>query len=380
MLLIPGPVDVPEVVLQASAYVQNHRSGEFREIVRKASDRLNALAGSKHSLMTTGSGTTAVESIVYSMVSPGEKVLSVSFGEFGNRLIESLNRRGAEAVPLIKDHDGILEPGEISDIVRRDPGISAVFLVHNETGNGTSIRNLRRITEEASGLGLKVLVDSVSGFGGSEIKTDEWGIHAFASCSQKGLASVPGLGIVCIGESGEKYVRDAKDMPLYLDLGKSISFMGKDETPYTPSTGSFAALLTALMVLENEGPEQRWRRHEACSSFLRKQLADSGFELYGNGRNYSSTVVAFNPGRPASEVVKGLASRDIVVSRGIGKEAESMIRAGILGMVDSTRVSAFLNGLWQVLGMDRKIEPDDFPADARIDPSIFDVDEITASS
>lgn len=374
MLLVPGPVDVPAVVLKASAYVQNHRSSEFRGIVKESSRILNGVADSKYSVMTTGSGTTAVESIIYSMISPGEEVLAVTFGEFGNRMVDSLRRRGAKPVVLQKDHTSILEKGEIPELARKNKGIRSVFLVHNETGNGTSIHNLKEITQEASELGLKVFVDSVSGFGASEIKASSWGIHAFASCSQKGLASVPGLGIVCIGEEGEKYVLDSGDNPVYLDLKTSIKFLQKDETPFTPSTGSFKAMLAALKVLEKETPERRWRRHHAAASFAREQLKETGFEIYGTEGNYSDTVVAFRPPVPAAELVKKFSERGIYISKGMGPLADSMIRAGLLGVVDSGKIATFLNELWDITGKDRRISVDDVPAEAALDPEIFQIE------
>lgn len=374
MLLVPGPVDVPEVVLKASAYVQNHRSAEFREIVRKSSDLLARFSDSKYGIMTTGSGTTAVESIVYSMIAPGEKVLAVTFGEFGNRMVDSLRRRGAEPVVLAKDHTGYLEKGEITDIVARNSDIKSVFLIHNETGNGTAIHNLREITEEANELGLKVFVDSVSGFGGSEIKAQSWGIHAIASCSQKGLASVPGIGIVCISEDGEKFVRDSGDSPVYLDLKTSLKFLQKDETPFTPSTGTFRALLAALMVLEKETPEKRWARHHASASHVREALKESGFELYGNHKNFSDTVVAFRPPVPASQLVGKFSERGIFISRGMGHFADSMVRVGLLGVVEPPKIAVFLNDLWEFSGKDRRTDASEFPQASGIDPGIFEIE------
>lgn len=374
MMLIPGPVDVPETVLQASAYVQNHRSPEFREIVRKSEEILNRISGSSHSIMTTGSGTSAVESMIYSYVSPGERVVAATFGEFGNRAIESLQRRGAIIHVMRKGEQETIRKGELEDFVKRYPGTGTVFLVHNETGNGTSVRNLRDVAEEANSLGVKVLVDSVSGFGASEIYTDKWGIHAFAGCSQKGLASVPGIGIVCVGEEGENLMTKVHDLPSYLDLRISLRFLEKNETPYTPSTGSFRALLAALRILEKEGAERRWKRHSDAAGFMRDFFKKEGLGVIGNEGNYSDTVLAIEPGMPPAELVKGLGSRGVTISKGMGSDSSRFVRIGNLGIVDSAKIAEFLNALSETCGFDSRVNSTDLPSSTKIDSSVFDVD------
>lgn len=374
MMLIPGPVEVPDSVLRASAYVQNHRSAEFREIVKNSEEILNRISGSRHSVMTTGSGTTAVESMIYSFVSPGERVVAATFGEFGNRAIESLQRRGAMVHVMKKDERSSIGKGEMEDFIRRYPGTGTVFLVHNETGNGTSIRNLREVAQEANSLGVKVLVDSVSAFGASAINTDKWGIHAFATCSQKGLASVPGLGMVCIGEEGESLMVKVHDLPSYLDLRTSLEFLEKHETPFTPSTGSFRALLAALMILEREGLQKRWKRHSDAAGFIRNFMKKAGFNVVGSEENYSDTVVAVEPGMPPAELVKELEKKGFIIAKGMKNDSSRFVRIGNMGIVDNEMIAGFLNAFSQACGMDSEVQPGDLPKSTAIDKNIFEVD------
>lgn len=374
MMLIPGPVEVPEPVLKASAYVQNHRSAEFREIVKGAEEILNRISGSSHSVMTTGSGTSAVESLIYSYVSPGERVVAASFGEFGNRAVESLQRRGAIIHVMKKGENESIRKGEMEDFIRKYPGTKTVFLVHNETGNGTAIKNLKDVALEAKGLGMKVLVDSVSGFGATEIYTDRWGIDAFASCSQKALASVPGIGIVCIGEEGENSMVKVHDLPSYLDLRASLKFLEKNETPYTPSTGSFRALLTALRILEKEGIGRRLERHRDAAAFMRDFMKRNGMAPIGNEENYSDTVVAAMPGMAPADLVSELGKRGIVISKGMGSDSSRFVRIGNMGIVDSTKIAEFLNALSDACGFGSVVSPGDLPASTNIDSRIFDVE------
>lgn len=372
MLLLPGPVDVPKAVLDASAYVQNHRSDEFREIVKSTSFLMNKFADSSESVITTGSGTTAVESMIYSMTERNEGVLAVPFGEFGGRLVESLKRHGCNVSVMEKDPSQNIESGEIADFISKHKEISTVCFVHNETGNGTSVYNLKGIAKEAKDLGMKVLVDSVSGFGGLEIRANSWNIDAIASCSQKGLASVPGLGMVSIGEEGLNYVKGSGDVPKYLDLAVSLKFLEKNETPYTPSTGSFNALFVALRILEKEGIENRWKRHTNAASFVREQLIQSGSQMYGNQSNYSDTVLAFKPPVEVKKLHSDLKNSGIQVSKGMHSLADSMVRVGLLGVVDAAKIAAFLKVYHQSVGTGVEISVDDIPSNASFDSRLLD--------
>jgi len=373
MMLIPGPVEVPKSVLRSSAYVVNHRSHEFRELVEASQLMLNKFADASKSIMTTGSGTTAVESMIYSFTEPGENVLAVTFGEFGNRMIESIKRRGCEISVIKKDQDSTLNKGEIEEFLSSHRNITSLFLVHNETGNGTSIRNLEEITMEGKRLGLKVLVDSVSGFGAIPIKVNKWGIDAVATCSQKGLASVPGIGIVCLGKDFSEQTPALRNIPKYLDLNISIKFLNRNETPYTPSTGSFKALYTALKILEAETPEKRWIRHRSNAEFLRKNIEGTGSELLGKEKNYSDTVIALKPPIPVTDLQSKLKAAGFEIARGMGNLSDMIVRVGNLGILDGTTIMEFLNEYFRIVDSKRHLDVSEIPPDTklRVDGSLL---------
>lgn len=366
MMLIPGPVEVPDSVLRSSAYVVNHRSREFREIIEKSEELLNKFADSSRAVMTTGSGTTAVESMIYSFTEPDENVLAVTFGEFGNRMIESIERRGCNVKVIRKDSDSLLKAGEIESFVSSHRDITSLFIVQNETGNGTSVRNLEEICREGKRLGLKVLVDSVSGFGAIPLKINQWGIDAAATCSQKGLASVPGIGIVLIGSDFSEHTPAGKAIPQYLDLNISLKFLKKQETPYTPSTGSFNALNTALRILDSETTEKRWKRHHANAEFLRQNIAGTGSEILGKDFNYSDTVIAFKPPIPVSELQSRLKSSGFEIAKGMGDLSDKIVRVGNLGLMDGKTIAGFLNAYYNAIGLEKKIDISDAPADTKL--------------
>lgn len=372
MMLIPGPVEVPPSVLKASAMVINHRSEQFREIVLESQALLNTFARSSEAIITTGSGTLAVESMIFSMTHRKENVLGVTFGEFGDRMMESVERRGCSLHKLEKKAEDVLEKGEITDFVIKNKDIETVCLVHNETGNGTSIRNLKSIVEECKGLGLKVLVDSISGFGGMPIELNSWGIDGMATCSQKGLASVPGLGIVCVGKEGVSQIVSDRDSPKYLDMSIGLSFAKKGETAYTPSTGSFNALLTALRILKNESLEKRLHRHTIVAEFLRSNIEKGGAKVMGTEKNYSDTVIAFEPPIKPSVLQSELNKKGFEIAGGMGKLHGKIVRVGNMGSLSGHKAAEFLNEYFRVTGSMEHIESYDIPKGTSLGELIVD--------
>ncbi|HII82079.1 MAG TPA: alanine--glyoxylate aminotransferase family protein, partial [Ferroplasma sp.] len=162
MLLIPGPVEVPFSVSNAGSFVSNHRSSEFKNIVRENEALLNKFSGAYKTVMVTGSGTLAVETMVFSLINDNDRILSISYGNFGERLIDSIAKKTGNT-QFIK-YDKLDMRSLLNEIRSRE--YDKLFLVHNETSNGTAIRDMSEIKKIVSDKGAKLLVDDVSGFGG----------------------------------------------------------------------------------------------------------------------------------------------------------------------------------------------------------------------
>ncbi|BFI74205.1 alanine--glyoxylate aminotransferase family protein [Sulfurisphaera ohwakuensis] len=347
MLLIPGPVEVPRSVREASTLVVNHRSEKFRGIVRKLESLMNKHFSASRTALLTGSGTLAVEAMVYSLIKPNEKVISFPYGEFGNRLVDSLRRRGAQVKVYEKKIGEIFSIDEIKKALDENKDATAVALVHNETSSGMAFRNLEDVVSEVKRRGLKLLVDSVSGFAAYKLLVNEWKIDAVATGSQKALASVPGMSFVALSDDGIEEIQ-GESLPSYLDISLHLKFQDKGETPFTPAVGVFNASLRAAELLEIEGIENRWKRHEACARFVREVLSSYGFLLFGNENNFSNTVVAGIP--PIPDYRKKLLNEfNIEISGGMGELKEKIVRIGLLGVVDSRAVNKLLEATAKLL-------------------------------
>jgi len=341
MILTPGPVQVSDRVLKASVKHINHRSREFREIMQESLDILRKLSHTEHVSMTTGSGTLAVEMLAWSILSRGERIIAVTYGEFGDRTIESLQRRGCIVTRIVKKEDEKISQEEVEKAVAGS-GATSLFMVHNETGNGTAIKNIKEIASFAKKNGLKVLVDSVSGFAALPIELDSWGIDAIATCAHKGIASVTGIGIDLLGN---KYsgTLTKEDTPAYLDLEKSLQFAEKNETPFTPSTGAFSALSQALHDLDGEGIAARISRTAEHADHVRSRLQHEGYTISGTRETRSNSVLNILTQGRASETISRLRSAGFIVGGGLGTYRDKTVRIGVMGAITTEDLDSFVD-------------------------------------
>ncbi len=360
MLLIPGPVEVPFSVSNAASLVVNHRSTEFKNIIRENEVLLNKFSGAYKTVMVTGSGTLAVETMVFSLIRPESSVLSISYGNFGERLIESIKKRTKNLQYLNYEKLDLEEL--INEISKRD--YDMLFLVHNETSNGTAIKDMKEIIKIVHSKGAKLLVDDVSGFGGYNM--DMNGIYAMVTGSQKNLAAVPGIGIIFLSEYAYNDVMsvNSNDVPFYLDLKTSLKFLEKNENAYTPSTGAFNSLNVALKILDMEGFNKRVKRIEASSSYIRKILLENGIEVFGNDSIYSNTVVCFYNNDP--DMVKKLGNYNITVSKGMGSTGDKTIRIGTMGVINNVYMEKFLNTFFKIRGENIVVDKEDMPPETSL--------------
>ncbi len=348
MLLIPGPVNVPKSVEYEATKVVNHRSDTFRDVVSRLESTLAKEFDSDRVALLSGSGTLAVESMVYSLLRKNEKTIVFTYGEFSNRLLDSIKRRGAIPTVYKKPFGEGFSMEEVKVAIEDNKDADAVALVHNETSTGIAFRDLKTISRIVKDSGKKLLVDSVSGFAAYELYVNKWNIDAVATGSQKALASLPGMGFVALSSEGISELH-SDELPNYLDIGLNLKFQDKHETPFTPAVGLFFATLRAAELLEMEGIEKRWTRHEACARYLRSIASRLDFSLLGDDTNFSNTVVAGKTPLPPKVFITELKKRGIEISGGMGELKDRIVRIGILGMVDDRAISRLVIAMSDIL-------------------------------
>jgi aspartate aminotransferase-like enzyme len=359
-LMTPGPVEIcGDVLAEMNRSMIHHRGEEFRSIVRAIVNLLQeASKTSRHIALLNGTGTLATEAMIYSFLEPGEKVVAVSHGEFGERLVETALRRG------LKIYEIRHRPGEPIDIdtLKKYLDIyrpSSILFVLNETSTGHRLSDIYRASKIARKYGLKILVDAVSAFGGEVINIDEWGIDALASCSHKALASPPGVSFVIFNtdmlNAAVRISRSSSPPPRYLDIYLHYNSIVKgSSTPYTAVVPVFRALKRSLENIIYGFGIDRWISiHSYRSSMLYRSLNNSAIKPLIEVPEYrTNTLAVFKivNGENPRKIVEYAEKAGYIISEGMGEYKKNTIRLGVMGCIDIEDINMVVEAILRSIG------------------------------
>ncbi|HEY7731911.1 MAG TPA: alanine--glyoxylate aminotransferase family protein [Gaiellaceae bacterium] len=336
-LLTPGPTPVPSEVLAAAAeHVIHHRGPDFKELFGRVLGRLREVYRTGNDVLVwTASGTGAFESAVVNLLSPGERVLAVSAGNFGERWAQLATAYGCDVQQLAYEWAQAPQP---ADLERRlaETGAKVVFLVHSETSTGVvcDLESLVTVCHEAGALSV---VDAISSLGAVPLETDAWGVDVVVTGSQKALMTPPGLAFVAVSERAWQKAEQAALPRFYWDWQRARAAQEKGSTPFTPATSTVVALDTALGLLLAEGLEHAFARHVALGRACRAGAKAMGLELYSPDDDSSAVLTAILTPEGVDAVELRLSLRDrhgITVAGGHGDVADRLFRIGHIGYVD----------------------------------------------
>jgi aspartate aminotransferase-like enzyme len=331
----------------------NHRGPEFAAVIGEVLENLKPFFGSAaEPLLLTGSGTGAQEATVVNMLSPGETVLSVTAGVFGERFAAIAEAFGANVVRLQGEWGKAIEPETVAAALRENPEISAILLTHNETSTGVTndvaalVHAARAVAPEVT-----ILVDGVSSIGALPFELDAWDVDVAISGSQKAWMSPPGIAMVAVSERGWEAYQRATMPRFYWDFAKAKKNGDKRTTPFTPAVGVLHAMQEALRLMIAETPEGVFARHRRIGEQVRSGIAELGLELFADPSAASNTVTAVRApeGVDASALIKALRARGIIVGSGQDWLKGSIFRIGHMGYVDTDDIDAVLDGLRSAL-------------------------------
>ncbi|MCC7363077.1 MAG: alanine--glyoxylate aminotransferase family protein [Dehalococcoidia bacterium] len=354
-LRIPGPTPCPEEVLLAGAHqMMNHRGPEFAQVLRRVTDGLNWMFGSSSDVLSiTTSGTGGLETAVVNTLSPGDKVLSVSIGSFGDRLRNIAKTYGAEIVPYTLEWGEAAKPAEVARLLDENPGVKAVLVTHNETSTGVT-NPLEAIAKEVRARDRLIVVDAVSSMSSVPCPVERWDLDVVVSGSQKGWMVPPGLAFVYMSERAWAANAEAKMPRFYFDAAKTRDSLAKLQNPWTPAMSIYFALDKAFELMRAEGLESIFTRHEAIASYTRERVKSWGLSLVPVEEQYASntvTAVWWPEGIDGKALSKRAREEfGVVLGGGQGKLEGKICRVGHLGWVNKQDVSDALDIVEKLLG------------------------------
>ncbi|MBO8127049.1 MAG: alanine--glyoxylate aminotransferase family protein [Firmicutes bacterium] len=360
-LRLPGPTPVPPRVFRAMTQPMiGHRSGDFSALYRRLVPFAKELFGTSGEVFfLTGSGTSAMETAVANLVSPKDRVLLLTCGNFGDRFGQILSAYQADVDRLEAPWGQAIDPEAVIKKLRSAGPYKAVFVTHNETSTGV-VNDLARIGAAVKeyGRGALLVADSVSGLGGLELRMDDWSVDVAVTGSQKALMLPPGLALIGVSERAWRAIENNSSPRYYFNLLKYKASAAKAQTPYTPNIAHLFGLAEAFQMLQEEGLENVYQRHFLMRDMTRAAMRALGLELLAPDECASSTVTAVKgpEGLDVEEMRKVIKERfRVQLAGGQGSLKGKIFRIGHMGYAgpkDVLTTVASLECALSVLGYD----------------------------
>ena len=353
-LRVPGPTPCPPEVLKAMAWpMVNHRGPEFHKMLTDVTEDLKTIFQTKNDvLLLTGSGTGGLEAAIVNLFSPGDKILLVTIGVFGDRWANIAKTFGADVVTLKVEWGKAADPGAVKKAIQDNPGIKAVLVTHNETSTGVT-NDLATISKVVKDAGKLLVVDAISSMSSINLPVDEWHCDVVISGSQKGWMVPPGMAMVSMSPEAWKVHAEAKMPHFYWDFTRAKkNYDEKKENPWTPAVSIVYALTVSLKMILKEGMDNVFKRHARVGQTVRDGIKKMGLPLFADERYASNTVTAV--GIPAGLDGKKMRQilRDeykVVLAGGQQTLDGKIFRIGHLGMVGDKDVKEILTAIQKVL-------------------------------
>jgi aspartate aminotransferase-like enzyme len=361
-LRIPGPTPVPARVQRAmDAPMINHRGPEFKALLPELEQGLKwAFQTENDMLIFPATGTGGLESAVANLVSPGERVLAVTIGAFGDRFADLAEAFGAEVVRYTLPWGEAADPQDLDDLLGREPDVATVLITHNETSTGVTNR-LQALADVVKRHQRLLVVDGVSSVGSIDLPVDRWGVDVAVTASQKGWMLPPGATMLSVSKAAWQRQASARGPRFYFDWERARTMQAKGMTFTTPAMSILFGLREALTMMREEGLPAIFLRHLRVAAAFRAASTTLGLRLLAAEPEVASptvTAVYFPEalsGAKSETVFKTWRDLGLVLGEGQGKLAGKIFRIGHLGAVYEEDVVA------TVEAMERGLEANGHP-------------------
>jgi len=352
-LLAPGPTPVPSEALLAMARpIIHHRSPDFLPVLDSAKKGLQWLYQTKNDvLIICSTGTGGMVGSVNNFFSLGDKALVINAGNFGERWTKICKAYNLSIEELKYDWGYAVKPEDVEKALKKDPSIKGVFVQASETSTGVyhDIKALASIVKKCEN--TIFVVDAISALVAHDLKMDEWGIDVLIGGSQKGLMLPPGLAFIGVSEKAWKFADKATSPKFYFNFKKEREALAKNQTSFTSPVTLIIGLNECVKILQKEGLENAFKRHETLAHATREAVKAIGLEMFTK-ESPSNSVTAINApkGLDGQEIYKNLRVKyGITAAGGQGQAKGKIFRIAHLGYADTFDVITAIAGVEMTL-------------------------------
>ncbi len=357
-LLGPGPANVhPQIMAALQQPVLGHLDPVFQELLVETAGQLRRLFGTENelTLAVTGTGFSGMESCLANLIEPGDTMLVGVNGFFGTRMADFAKRFGAEVVEVTAPWGEPIDAADVKNALQAHPAVKVVGIVHGETSTGVR-QPIQEIADAAHAHGALVLMDAVTTLGGLPVQVDAWGVDAAYSASQKCVGTISGLApLTFSARARERLAERSAALPTWYHDVEALHQYWSAQGFYhhTCSSTLVYGLKAALDLMDEEGIENRFARHQQSGDALKAGLEGMGLSLVAAAghRLPMLTTVRIPDGVEDLDVRKALlAEHGIEIAGGLGPLMGQIWRVGLMGYVaQPDNVRTFLSALGGLL-------------------------------
>ena len=350
-LLSPGPTPIPnEVALAMSETMIHHRTPQFNQVFDEAREGLKRLFGTKNDvLMLASSGTGAMEASVANLFSPGDKVLVINGGKFGERWLNISNAYGLTPIEMKVEWGQAVKVADVERQLKANPDIQGVMIQASETST-TVLHPIKEIAKLIKN-GPLFLVDGVTAVGVVSLPLDEWGIDVLVTGSQKALMLPPGLGFIALSDRAWEKTKKAKLPRFYFDLNLERKNQQKGSGAFTPAVSLIFGVRASLRMIEREGLANVYARHDRLCRATRAAATALGLKLLARDNPSPAATGIFLPnGIDAEAMLEYLRDRmNVTLAEGQDQLKGKAIRIAHIGYMGAFDVITAIAALEMAL-------------------------------
>ena len=356
-LFTPGPTPLLPAAARAMAGADfHHRTADFKALYQSVLADLKAFVGTQNDvLLLASSGTGAMEASVSNLTSPGDRVLVITAGKFGERWRDIVKAFGCQVDLVEAPYGETVTVEQVREKLAHDTRV--VYMQATESSTGAR-HNVQAIAKLVSGTDTLLVVDGITGLGTTHLDIDSWGVDIIIGGSQKALMIPPGLAYLSISERAWKHMDGAKHPRYYFDLRKERKAAAKGESSFTPPTSLVAAMAAAFDYIRQNGDGNIARGRallvdnaELAAAMTRAAVDCLGLKLFSPTCPASALTAVIPPnGMDSSEIVRSFRTRfGAVVANGQGDMKGQLFRIAHIGYYDYMDTIGAIAGLEQIV-------------------------------